>query len=124
MKRVWCTLTATLLLLHFGCGRSPAQPSLRRASKRTAAPSTEEGRALTAPVTRPGAFSREPLIEDARQLAAILEATHPDPYTNGGGRSAFHRRLLNGIPPEGMTKASSSARSGRSWLGSGTHART
>jgi hypothetical protein len=60
-----------------------------------------------APTTRPGYFSRDELIEDSRQLADILESTHPDPYINGGGRIAFHRRLqriLNSIPEEGMTK--------------------
>jgi hypothetical protein len=47
------------------------------------------------------------LIADARQLADILESAHPDPYINGGGRIAFHRRLhrvLNAIPDEGMTR--------------------
>jgi hypothetical protein len=59
------------------------------------------------PATRPGCFSREQLIEDARQLAHILESTHPDPYIRGGGKIAFHRRLhqlLNTIPEEGMTR--------------------
>jgi hypothetical protein len=47
------------------------------------------------------------LIEDVRQLADILESTHPDPYRHGGGRIAFHRRLhevLRSIPREGMTR--------------------
>jgi hypothetical protein len=47
------------------------------------------------------------LLEDARQLARIIEDTHPDPYLNGGGRLAFHRRLhrvLNAIQDEGMTR--------------------
>jgi hypothetical protein len=60
-----------------------------------------------APATRPGCFSRDELIEDARQLADILENTHPDPYIRGGGKIAFHRRLhqlLNAIPEEGMTR--------------------
>jgi hypothetical protein len=59
------------------------------------------------PTTRPGYFSREQLIEDARQLADTIERTHPDPYTRGGGKIAYHRRLqrlLNAIPKEGMTK--------------------
>ena len=38
------------------------------------------------PTTRPGVFSREQLIEDAQQLAEIIENTHPDPYIRGGGR--------------------------------------
>jgi hypothetical protein len=59
------------------------------------------------PATRPGCFSRDALIEDARQLADILENTHPDPYIRGGGKIAFHRRLhqlLTAIPAEGMTR--------------------
>ena len=57
--------------------------------------------------THPGAYTQEQLIEDARQLAEIIENTHPDPYIRGGGRIAFHRRLqrfLEVIPPEGMTR--------------------
>jgi len=59
------------------------------------------------PSTKPGYFSRDALIEDARQLAHIIENTHPDPYIRGGGKIAFHRRLqrlLNAIPEEGMTR--------------------
>ena len=77
-----------------GCGR-PAPPGSAE----------QPGAAATA--ARQGAFSREQLIEDARQLASILENSHPDPYINGGGRIAFHRRLhrvLNAIPDEGMTR--------------------
>jgi hypothetical protein len=62
---------------------------------------------LCTPATRPGCFSRDELIQDARQLAHILESTHPDPYIRGGGKIAFHRRLdqlLNAIPEEGMTR--------------------
>jgi hypothetical protein len=57
--------------------------------------------------TCPGCFSRDELIQDAKQLADILESTHPDPYIRGGGKIAFHRRLhqlLNAIPEEGMTR--------------------
>ena len=49
---------------------------------------------------------RSALIEDIRQLTTIIETAHPDPYSKGGGRIAYHRRLQNlirGIPPEGMT---------------------
>ncbi len=52
-------------------------------------------------------LSRSALIEDIRQLAGILESSHPDPYTKGGGKIAFHRRLhelMLTIPEEGMTK--------------------
>ena len=51
-------------------------------------------------------FAQQELIQDARQLASILEQSHPDPYINGGGRVAFHRRLqivLENIPADGMT---------------------
>lgn len=46
------------------------------------------------------------VIEDIRQLADIIENTHPDPYSAGGGRIAFHRRLhqtLDAVPEDGMT---------------------
>ena len=59
------------------------------------------------PTTRPGYFSRDQLIEDARQLAEAIESAHPEPYVNGGGKIAFHRRLhhlLNAIPEGGMTR--------------------
>lgn len=52
-------------------------------------------------------IERNQLIEDVRQLADILESTHPDPYSHGGGRIAFHRRLhevLRSIPRDGMTR--------------------
>jgi hypothetical protein len=52
-------------------------------------------------------YNQEKLYEDARQLATTLEAVHPDPYINGGGKIAFHRRfqkLLTSISHEGMTK--------------------
>jgi hypothetical protein len=52
-------------------------------------------------------IERNLLFEDVRQLADILESTHPDPYSHGGGRIAFHRRLhevLRSIPRDGMTR--------------------
>jgi hypothetical protein len=52
-------------------------------------------------------LERNLLMEDVRQLADILESTHPDPYHHGGGRIAFHRRLheiLRSIPRDGMTR--------------------
>jgi CubicO group peptidase (beta-lactamase class C family) len=59
------------------------------------------------PTTGPGYFTRDQLIEDARQLAEAIESAHPDPYSRGGGKIAFHRRLhhlLNAIPEGGMTR--------------------
>jgi len=52
-------------------------------------------------------FSQEELTADARQLTAIIEDTHPDPYMLIGGKIAYHRHLqhlLHAIPKEGMTK--------------------
>jgi hypothetical protein len=52
-------------------------------------------------------FSRPQLIEDARELLGWIDAIHPDPYRNAGGKVAFHRTfhyLLSAIPAEGMTK--------------------
>jgi hypothetical protein len=51
-------------------------------------------------------LQREDVLADIRQLADIIENTHPDPYSAGGGRIAFHRRLyqaLHAVPEEGMT---------------------
>jgi len=66
--------------------------------------SNDARRPATARAPKPGAFSREQLIADTRQLADILESSHPDPCINGEGRIAFHRRLhrvwsfVNGAP--------------------------
>jgi hypothetical protein len=94
-------LTAALLLLC-SCGPSPQSSAPPAASMQTGAQSQ-----AAQLIPKPGAFSRELLIADTRQLADILESAHPDPYINGGGRIAFHRRLhrvLNAIPEEGMTR--------------------
>ncbi|UCG62257.1 MAG: hypothetical protein JSV52_02930 [Candidatus Zixiibacteriota bacterium] len=51
-------------------------------------------------------FTRDELIADTRQLAAIIEKTHPDPYRHIGGKIAFHRHyqdILQTIPEQGMT---------------------
>jgi hypothetical protein len=51
-------------------------------------------------------FTRDELIADARQLSAIIEQTHPDPYRHIGGKIAFHRhfqQVLNALPDDGMT---------------------
>jgi hypothetical protein len=90
---------------------TPTAPSTATAVATEPEPSatpTEAAPQPTAtPTTRPGYFSREQLIEDARQLAEAIESAHPDPYINGGGKIAFHRRLqrlFNAIPAEGMTR--------------------
>jgi hypothetical protein len=50
---------------------------------------------------------REKLIQDIRQLNDILEDAHPDPYINGGGKVAYHRRLqelISKVPEEGLSR--------------------
>jgi hypothetical protein len=52
-------------------------------------------------------LDRESLIADTRQLADMIERVHPDPYVNGGGKVAFHRRVqaaLAAIPADGMSR--------------------
>ena len=96
MNRPHLMVGAATLALVVGCSQKPPAPG---------SPGTTGQPAASA--AKPGAFTRQQLVEDARELARILEDTHPDPYTSGGGRLAFHRRLhqaLNAIPDEGMTK--------------------
>ena len=40
-------------------------------------------------------ISRHLLVADVRQMASILEKTHPDVYYYGRGKIAFHRRMQN-----------------------------
>jgi hypothetical protein len=52
-------------------------------------------------------ISRTLLVDDVRQMASILETSHPDPYIMGGGKVIFHSRMHNvirTIPEDGMTK--------------------
>jgi hypothetical protein len=52
-------------------------------------------------------ISRSFLVDDVRQMASVLEATHPDPYLHMGGKVNFHRTmqtLIRTIPEEGMTQ--------------------
>jgi hypothetical protein len=51
-------------------------------------------------------FTQQALMQDARQLASILEQSHPDPYIGAGGKVAFQRKfqnLVEDIPATGMT---------------------
>ena len=52
-------------------------------------------------------LDHDSLVADVRQLADIIESTHPDPYSAGGGKIKFnfrHQKLLQAIPKKGMTK--------------------
>jgi hypothetical protein len=53
-------------------------------------------------------LSREALIRDIRELSEVLENAHPDPYINGGGKVAYHRRLqalIRSMPDDGLDRA-------------------
>jgi hypothetical protein len=55
----------------------------------------------------PERIKRHELISDVRQLSDLIEAVHPDPYLEGGGRIAFHRRLqetISRIPEQGLAQ--------------------
>lgn len=64
--------------------------------------------AASAPGARPPErLTRQQLIQDIRELSGILESAHPDPYTNGGGKVAYHRRLqdlIRSVPDDGLSK--------------------
>jgi len=95
MTRQSLSVAVAVLAVALGCSPTAQPPGTQGAQVQPSAVNT-----------KPGAFSRQQLIEDGRELARIIEDTHPDPYTNGGGRIAFHRRLhqaLNAIPDDGMT---------------------
>jgi len=54
-----------------------------------------------------GLIGREELIQDVREMSEILEGSHPDPYINGGGKVAYHRRLqklIRSVPEAGLTR--------------------
>ena len=56
----------------------------------------------------PSRLGRGELVRDIRELTDILESAHPDPYINGGGKVAYHRRLqtlLASIPEDGLSRA-------------------
>ena len=96
MSRIPLCVAVALAVLTAACSSTAPAPATPDSPDRASAPKTKSG-----------AFSRQQLIEDTRELARIIEDTHPDPYGGGGGRIAFHRRLhtvLNAIPDEGMTK--------------------
>jgi len=52
----------------------------------------------------PKLVPRQLLIQDARQIAQILDLTHADPHIRGGGNIAFHGRLQEIIRRMGVAK--------------------
>ena len=57
--------------------------------------------------TAAGRLTPSELIQDIRELSDLIESAHPDPYINGGGKVAYHRRLqdlIRSIPETGLTK--------------------
>ena len=64
---------------------------------------------LLAPSVAAQRYTHDQLIEDVRQLATIIETSHPDPFLRCDGRIAFYRVVnatLSAIPEEGMTRDS------------------
>lgn len=52
-------------------------------------------------------IDRDSLVADVREFTRVIETSHPDPYTVGGGRVAYHRRLqelVRELPKEGLAK--------------------
>jgi hypothetical protein len=85
----------------------PTHTAAATTQEPTTAPAEVAQEPTAVSTTRPGYLSRDKLIEDARLLAQVIENSHPDPYTRGGGKIAYHRRLhrlLTTIPEEGLTK--------------------
>ncbi len=106
-KRITYFVLLILMLGTSACGEVSSSSITEVGTEPSVTETALQTFGTATPTARPGYYSREQLIEDARQLATILENTHPDPYIRGGGRIAFHRRLqqlLNAIPAEGMTK--------------------
>lgn len=104
----WAPSKATTIATEHARTATPAEATPKpTVTKALPTPTATRPAPKAAPTARPGFFSREDLIEDARQLADILEDVHPDPYIRGGGKIAFHRRLhqlLEAIPEAGMTR--------------------
>lgn len=51
-------------------------------------------------------LTRQLALADIRMLSEVLESAHPDPYSAGGGKVAYHRRLqrlMRDIPESGLS---------------------
>jgi hypothetical protein len=60
-----------------------------------------------APGSASNFLTKEQLQADTREMVAMLESIHPDPYLYSGGKIAFHRRfqgILQTIPAAGMSR--------------------
>lgn len=81
----------------------PGAPAARKRLSETRKPPKDQA--------RPDAKGRLPrwaLRQDLRKLKHLLESTHPDPFTGGGGSIAFNRRfrqIWDALPKEGLTPA-------------------
>ena len=56
----------------------------------------------------PARLTKAQALKDTRALVQLLEASHPDPYINMGGKVEFKRRALElerSLPAEGLTVA-------------------
>ena len=68
MSRIPLCVAAALAVLTAGCSSTAPAPATPDSPNRASAPKTKSG-----------GFSRQQLIEDTRELARIVEDTHPIP---------------------------------------------
>ncbi len=55
---------------------------------------------------QPAHLTHEQAVKDTRTFVQLLEATHPDPYTNLGGKVAFKRKaqqMVKNVPADGFS---------------------
>jgi hypothetical protein len=68
------------------------------------------------PVPQPSVqLTRAEALADTRAFLQMLQATHPDPYSNLGGKIAFERRaqrMMKDLPTNGLTVSDLAARLG------------
>ena len=79
-------------------------------------PAAGAGQQAKEPAPVPSAhLTHEQALADTRTFLGLLQATHPDPYTNLGGKIAFERRaetLIDELPAAGLTVGDLAARLG------------
>lgn len=54
----------------------------------------------------PKQLTHDQAVKDTKAFISFLEATHPDPYTNLGGKVAFKKnaeKLIHDLPPDGLS---------------------
>jgi hypothetical protein len=62
--------------------------------------------ALAAGDEAPKHLTHDQAVQDTRKFLSLLESTHPDPYTNMGGKVEFQRtaqKLIHDLPTDGIS---------------------